>query len=161
MAEGLLLHSWIPGSAWRAGLLRLFGAKVGRGVVLKPRIRVKFPWKLTIGNHSWIGEDVWIDNLADVIIGSHCCISQGAYFCTGSHRWDREAFDLVTRPIRLADHCWIGAQARVAPGVGIGEGAVLTMGSLATSDLEAWRVCSGMPARVIKQREIVDRPTKN
>jgi hypothetical protein len=89
---------------------------VGTGVVIKPHVRVKFPWKLYIGDHSWIGESVWIDNLAQVTIGSNCCISQGAYLCTGSHRWDRDTFDLVTKPIVIEDQCWVGAMARVAPG---------------------------------------------
>ena len=111
IAEGLLLNSFLPGSAWRAALLRVFGASIGKGVVIKTHVRVKFPWKLSIGEHSWVGESVWIDNLTDVHIGNHCCISQGAYLCTGNHRWDRETFDLEARPIRIEDHCWIGAAA--------------------------------------------------
>ena len=150
--EGLLFSSWIPGSRWRAALLRLFGAKVGQGVVFKPRIRVKFPWKLSIGDHSWIGEQVWIDNLAAVEIGSHCCISQGAYLCTGNHRWDSQSFDLVVSPIRIEDHCWIGATARIGPGITCAAGAVLTIGSTATRDLEQWHIHTGNPAKPIKVR---------
>lgn len=150
--EGLLLNSWLPGSLWRVWLLRLFGARIGIGVVIKPYVRVKFPWRLSIGDHSWIGESVWIDNLAEVSIGSHCCISQGAYLCTGSHRWDKDSFDLVLKPIQVESHAWVGANAKVAPGVTIGEGAVLTMGSVASSDLAAGQVCSGHPAVFIKQR---------
>lgn len=149
---GLLFSSWIPGSAWRAWLLRAFGAHVGTGVVIKPRVRITFPWKLQVGDHSWIGEQVWIDNLDQVAIGSHCCISQRAYLCTGSHRWDLPTFDLVTRPIRIADHCWLAAHCRVAPGVAVEEGAVLTFASVAFNDLSAWTIHHGNPAQAVKPR---------
>src|SRR5262249_42902381 len=81
----LLVDSSVPGSRHRVFLLRMFGASIGRRVAFKPRVRIKFPWRLEIGDDTWIGESVWIDNLAKVEIGSHCCISQGAYICTGSH----------------------------------------------------------------------------
>lgn len=123
-----LIGSWIPGSAWRAALLRLFGARLGRGVVIKPRVRIKFPWRLQMGDHVWIGEGVWIDNLAPVRIGSHVCISQGAYLCTGSHDWRDPAFALRTVPITLQDHVWVGAFARLAPGCELQRGAVVAMG---------------------------------
>jgi putative colanic acid biosynthesis acetyltransferase WcaF len=154
IVEGLLFNSWLPGSGWRTGLLRAFGAQVGQGVVIKPHVRVKFPWKLHIGDHSWIGESVWIDNLAEVRIGSNCCISQGAYLCTGSHRWDKETFDLETKPIVIEDQCWVGAMARVGPGVTMRAGAVLTMGSIATSSLESWQVSSCAPAVPVRGRAV-------
>lgn len=150
--EGLLFSSWIPGSSWRKVLLQVFGAKVGRGVVFKPRVRIKFPWKLSIGNYTWIGENVWIDNLAEVGIGNHCCISQSAYLCTGNHRWDRRSFDLTIHPIRVDDHCWIGAMTRISPGVTCAAGAVLTIGSVATNDLEQWHIHTGNPAKPVKAR---------
>ena len=150
--EGLFFNSWIPGSGWRVALLRLFGANLGTGVVIKPHVRVKFPWKLIIGDHSWIGEDVWIDNLAEVKIGNHCCLSQGAYLCTGNHRWELDSFDLVTSPIQIEDHCWIGAMARIAPGVVCEEGAVLSMGSTAAANLERWCIHRGVPAKAVKAR---------
>ena len=147
--EGLFFQSWIPGSAWRVWLLRVFGASLGRGVVIKPHVNIKFPWKLSIGDHSWIGEKVWIDNLAKVSIGNHCCLSQGAYLCTGNHRWDKDSFDLTTSPIRIEDHCWIGAHARIAPGVICHEGSVLSLGSIATTDLQEWHIHSGLPAKSV------------
>lgn len=150
--EGLLIHSWIPGSAWRVWILRAFGASVGAGVVVKPHVRIKFPWKLRIGDHSWIGEDVWIDNLAEVSIGKNCCLSQGAYLCGGNHRWDLASFDLVAQPIEIKDHCWIGAQAKVAPGVTCHEGSMLTLGSVATADLQNWQIHSGHPAQAVRVR---------
>lgn len=154
--EGLLLNSWLPGSAWRMALLRAFGAEIGKGVVIKPHVRVKFPWKLVIGEHSWIGEGAWIDNLARVEIGSHCCVSQGVYLCTGNHRWDRVSFDLLTQPIRVEDHAWIGAFVKIGPGVTVGEGAVLSLGSVTSRDLDGWGVYSGNPAVLVKKRTIED-----
>ena len=153
MVQALLVSSSFPGTKHRVILMRLFGAHIGKGVVLKPAIKVKFPWRLRIGDHSWLGEGVWIDNLDWVKIGSHCSISQGAYLCTGSHDWHADKFDLVTRPIRVENRSWIGARASVAPGVTIGEGSVLTMGSVATHDLSAWTINQGNPAAEVKQRK--------
>lgn len=151
-AQSLFVRSQIPGSAHRRWLLRMFGAQIGKGVVIKPGVRVKLPWHLTIGDHSWIGEDVWIDNLTTVVIGSHCCISQGAYLCTGNHDWSTAAFDLRAEPIRVSDMAWIAGRAVVAPGVTLGEGSVLALGSVATRNVEAWTVNSGNPANQIGAR---------
>ena len=150
--EGLLFNSWLPGSGWRVMLLRLFGAGIGDGVVIKPHVRVKFPWKLRIGNHSWIGEQAWIDNLAEVHIGNHCCISQGVYLCTGNHRWDLDTFDLEARPITIGDHGWIGAMSKVGPGVVVEQGAVLLLGGVAPGKLESWSIYGGSPAQLIRKR---------
>lgn len=152
LLEGLLFNSWFPGSAWRISLLRLFGAQIGNGVVIKPYVKIKFPWKLTIGDHSWIGEKAWIDNLAEVRIGNHCCISQGVYICTGNHRWDADSFDLVTAAVQVEDHCWIGSKARLAPGVVCRTGSVLSIGSVATKNLEPWQIHTGVPAQASKER---------
>jgi putative colanic acid biosynthesis acetyltransferase WcaF len=107
---------------------------------------------LVIGDHSWIGEDVWIDNLAEVEIGSNVCISQGAYLCTGSHDWSRPTFDLVVKPIRIGNGAWIAARAAIRPGVSVGEGAVLGLGGVATSDLAPWTVYQGVPAKPVRKR---------
>ena len=152
--QSLSFSSFLPGSRWRILLLRLFGARIGSGVVIKPGVRVKFPWRLTVGDYSWIGEHVWIDNLAQVSIGAHCCISQGAYLCTGSHDWRDPVFSLITQPIQIEDGAWIAAQAIVAPGVNIGMGAVLGLGSVATSNLDAGWIYLGVPAQPVKRREI-------
>ena len=149
----LTVRSWLPGSRMRVSLLRLFGAKIGSGVVIKPSVMVKFPWNLEIGDHVWIGERVWIDNLAEVRIGSHSCISQGAYLCTGSHDWTRQSFDLVTRAINVEDQCWVGAMARLAPGSCMGQGAVLSLGSVGTGALDAWSIHRGNPARKSSDRQ--------
>ncbi len=149
----------LPFSGMKVRLLRLFGAKLGERVRIKPGVRVKFPWRLTIGDDCWIGEDVWIDNLAPVTIGSNCCISQGAYLCTGSHDWSKQSFDLITEPICIMDHAWIAARANVAPGVTVGEGAVLAFAALATSDLEPWSIHAGLPARRVAARRR-EQPTE-
>lgn len=151
-ASGLLVSSWLPGSGWRVFLLRMFGANIGNGVVIKQRVFIKFPWKLSVGDYAWIGEAVWIDNLAQVSIGQHACVSQGVYLCTGSHDWSLSTFDLVTKPITVANQAWLGAFSRVAPGVEIGEGAVLSMGSTATRSLEKWTISAGVPAVVLRNR---------
>ena len=152
--QWLFVSSWIPGAAHRRWLLRLFGARIGKAVDIKPGVRVKFPWRLKIGNHSWIGENVWIDNLADIDIAANCCISQGVYLCTGSQDWKCPTFDLIVKPIQLEQGAWVAAQASVAPGVRIGEGAVLTLGSCAVKNLDAWGIYQGNPARLLGQREI-------
>jgi putative colanic acid biosynthesis acetyltransferase WcaF len=154
VVQALLVSSWIPGSAHRRALLALFGARIGTGVVLKPGLRVKFPWRLRIGDHTWIGENAWIDNLALVTIGSHCCLSQGVYVCTGNHDWSRKSFDLLTMPVTIHDHAWLAAKSVVAPGVVIGEGAILSLGSVATSDLKEWQVYQGVPAVAVHPRTL-------
>ena len=142
-AQAWLLSSWLPGSGWRVRLLRAFGAKIGQGVVIKPHVRVKFPWRLAVGDHVWLGEDVWIDNLDRVEIGAHSCLSQGAYLCTGSHDWTDPTFSLVTRPIVIGQGCWVGAQASLAPGAVMEDGAVLAMASLGTGRLAGDQIHRG------------------
>jgi putative colanic acid biosynthesis acetyltransferase WcaF len=150
--QAVTVSCWIPGSAHRRWLLRLFGARIGRGVVIKPGVRVKFPWRLSIGNDTWIGEDVWIDNLAEVTIGSDACISQGSYLCTGSHDWTSSNFGLIVKPVSVGDGAWIAARSVIGPGVTVGECAVLSLGSTATKDLHAWSIYSGNPAQFRKRR---------
>lgn len=150
----VLLESSLPGKKWRGKLLQAFGATIGNGVVFKPNVRVKLPWRLTVGDYSWIGEGVWIDNLDEVVIGSNCCISQGVYLCTGSHDWSVETFDLITKPIHIKDCAWLCAKSVVGPGVTVNEGAVLSLGSVANSDLDALKVYSGSPADIKKERTI-------
>lgn len=154
LLQALFISSWQPSSNLRIGLLRLYGAKIGRGVVLKPGLRVKFPWRLKVGNHSWLGENVWIDNLDSVVIGDHCCISQGVYLCTGSHDWSKETFDLITRPIKVCEGAWLGAFSRIAPGTVVGEGAALTLGSTGQGILDEWTIYRGVPAKAIRKRVI-------
>lgn len=145
---------WFPFSGLKAGLLRLFGAKVGRGLVLKPRVSIKYPWRLVLGQHVWIGEGVWIDNLAEVRIDDHCCVSQGALLLCGNHDYGSVAFDLVLGPIHLQQGVWIGAKAIVGPGVVAQQHAVLALGSVASKGLDAYGVYRGNPAVKVKERKI-------
>lgn len=157
LLQALFVDSWMPGSAHRVWLLRMFGARIGRGAVLKPHLRIKFPWRLALGDNVWLGEGVWIDNLALVNLGSNVCVSQGAYLCTGSHDWSRATFDLIVEPIRVEAGAWIAARATVAPGVTVGEGAVLGLGSVASVDLQPWTVYQGCPAGAVRQRIMVSQ----
>ena len=141
-------------STLKSIILRLFGAKVGKGVILKPCINVKFPWKLTIGDYCWIGENVWIDNLEQAIIGKHCCLSQGAMLLTGSHNAMKSSFDYDALPITIEDGVWIGAAAIVCPGVVCKTHAVLSVASVATKDLESYSVYKGNPAIKVTDRII-------
>ena len=149
---GLLVASSIPGSQMRTALLRLFGARIGDGVVFKPRIVIKFPWKLAIGDNTWIGEGVWLDNVDQITIGSDCCLSQGVYVCTGNHDWSKETFDLVIQPVTVNAGAWLGAFARIGPGVTIGEDAVVAMGAVALEDVADNAVVQGNPATTLRQR---------
>jgi putative colanic acid biosynthesis acetyltransferase WcaF len=123
---------WFPCSALKVWLLRLFGASVGRGVVIKPCVRIKFPWRLQVGDFVWIGESVWIDNLAVVTLGSNVCLSQGVYLCTGSHDYRSPTFDLITREIQISDRVWVCAMAVVLPGTQIGSDCLLAAHSTVT-----------------------------
>lgn len=145
-SAALFRHSLAGWSELKIHALRAFGAKVGKGVVIKPGVQIKFPWKLAIGNDVWIGEHVWIDNLDTVTIGNDVCISQGAMLLCGTHDYKKETFDLVTRPIQVEDGAWICAKAIVCPGVRIGSHAVLAVASVATHDLEPNGVWQGNPA---------------
>ena len=108
--NNIFFNSFIPGSKIRIFLLRLFGSNIGKNVYLKPKINIKFPWKLRIGENSWIGEKVWIDNISEIDIGKNCCISQGVYLCTGNHDFKKESFDLISEKIIIEDSVWVGAK---------------------------------------------------
>jgi putative colanic acid biosynthesis acetyltransferase WcaF len=146
--------SILPFYGLKRSLLRLFGAKIGKGVVIKPCVIIKYPWKLKIGDFTWIGENVWIDNLAYVEIGAHACISQGAYLLTGNHDYKKSTFDLMVKPIEIEDGAWIGAKSIVCPGVKVRSHAVLTAGAVATKSLDAFMIYQGNPAQPVKKREI-------
>ncbi len=152
ISRTIVFSHFVPSSAARVWLLRLFGAHIGQGVVVKPGVNVKFPWRLEIGDHVWLGEGVWIDNLTLVSVGDNTCISQGAYLCTGSHNWKSESFDLITKPISIGSKVWIAARASIGPGVTIGEGSVVCMGCIVTGDVAPWMVLSQSHAPILKPR---------
>jgi len=149
-----LKNAWFPFSTFRIRLLRMFGAEIGQGVVLKPSVNIKYPWHLKIGDHVWIGEQVWIDNLTQVEIQSHVCISQGAVLLTGNHNYTDPAFALITGAITIETGAWVGAGAMVCPGVKIGSHAVLSVCSVATHNLEPWGIYQGNPAQFKKIRKL-------
>lgn len=152
LGSPLLALRCVPGSAWRVQLLRRFGAQLGQGCRLKPGLRVKYPWRLFVGDHAWLGEDVWIDNLAPVFIGDQACLSQGAYLCTGNHDIRGRGFELRTAPIHVGSGAWVAAMARLAPGVSIGEDAVVGLGSVVVSDVPPASVVRGNPALLVRPR---------
>jgi putative colanic acid biosynthesis acetyltransferase WcaF len=133
-------------------LLTLFGSKIGKRVIIKPNVNIKYPWKLSIGDNVWIGEGVWIDNLASVLIGDNCSISQGALLLTGSHNYKSVEFDLMVKEIILEDGVWIGAKSIVCPGVICKSHSILTVGSVATKDLESYSIYQGIPAEKKRDR---------
>lgn len=143
-------------SRLKTWLLSLFGATVGRHVVIKPGVNIKYPWNLTIGDYSWIGEKVWIDCLDKVQIGANCCLSQGAMLLSGNHNYSRPTFDLMVKPIVLEDGVWIGAQSMVTGGVVCGSHSVLGVLSVASGHLEAYGIYRGNPAGKIKTRRIAE-----
>ena len=147
-------NSLFPISKLKVLFLRIFGAKVGVAVFIKPSVNIKYPWKLDIGNNVWIGEGVWIDNLAKVKICDNVCISQGAMLLCGNHNYKKSSFDLITGEIVLEDGVWIGAQTVVCPGVKCKSHSILTVGSVANKDLEPFGIYKGNPAVKVKTREI-------
>ena len=135
-------------------ILRRFGAKIGQSVRIKPGVRIKFPWRLTVGDHVWIGENAWIDNLAPVTIESHVCLSQEVYLCTGNHDWSDPNFQLITAEIYIEKSSWIAARAVIGPGVRVSQGAILALGSVTGCSLEAMTIYAGNPAQPIKKRTL-------
>lgn len=121
--------------------LRKFGAKVGEKVIIKPRVNIHFPWKLEIGNNSWIGEEVFILNFEKIIIGNNVCLSQRVLLCGGNHDFLKPSMPFRNGPITLMDGCWIGATCFIGPNVMVGKDTVITVGSVITSDVEENLIC--------------------
>jgi len=152
IGQPMLRCSIMPSSGFRRWLLRLFGAQIGAGAVIKPGVRVKYPWHLKTGDYCWLGEDCWIDNLVDVTLGDNVCISQGVYLCTGNHDWADPTFRLVTRTISIQDGAWIAARASVGPGVIVGQFAVVGFGAVVTGNVPSHEVHGGNPAVFVCRR---------
>ena len=131
-------------------LLRLFGAKVGRGVVIRSNVFITFPWRLSIGDHVWIGDQVLLLSLERIEIDSHCCISQRAFLCTGSHDFTKTTFDLIISSIRIERGCWVGAQAFVGPGVVMESGSRALAGAVVVKSVPAGVCVGGVPAKPLQ-----------
>jgi putative colanic acid biosynthesis acetyltransferase WcaF len=147
-------NPFIISSGVKIFLLKIFGAKIGAGVIIKPSVKIKYPWKLSIGSHSWIGENVWIDNLSDVFIGENVCISQGAMLLTGSHDHTKITFDFMSDKITLEEGVWIGCRAVVSSGVTCRSHSMLGINSVAEANLEPFLIYKGNPAVPVIKRVI-------
>lgn len=143
-------------SSWKAAVLRAFGCRVGTGVVIKPRVNIHLPWRLSIGDHCWIGEEVFLLNLEQISIGDHCCISQRAFLCTGNHDYRDPSFRYRNAPIVLETGVWIGAQAFVGPGVNLEAQVVVAAGSVVTRSLPGGMICGGSPCIPLRRRWLQD-----
>lgn len=144
--------SLFPIYGLKNGVLKLFGAKMGSGLVIKPKVYIKYPWLLEIGNDVWIGEGVRIDNLALVKMGSNVCVSQNAFLLTGNHNYRSAAFELMTGPITIEDEVWVGASSVICPNTVLSKGTIITVGSVVSGTTSANRVYRGNPAIDIKPR---------
>ena len=138
--------------AWRRWLLRRFGAKIGEGVIIRPTARLTFPWKVTIGDHAWIGDHVVLYSLGEITIGPNAVISQKSYICTGSHDPFVPTFDIFAKPISIGAESWIATDVFVAPGVTIGPGALIAARSAVFTNIPPATIARGTPAKVIGPR---------
>ncbi|WP_281224930.1 WcaF family extracellular polysaccharide biosynthesis acetyltransferase [Flavobacterium aquiphilum] len=153
LVKTLFFLSPIPyPSFFKVILLNFFGAKTGKGIVIKPRINIHFPWKLVIGDHVWIGEEVSLLNFELLTIGSHVCISQRVFICGGNHDYKDPAMAYRNGPITLEDGSWVGACVFVGPNVVIGSNTVVSAGSIVTQSLPENGIYKGNPAVFIKSR---------
>jgi putative colanic acid biosynthesis acetyltransferase WcaF len=141
-----------PSHAWRAWLLRCFGARLGPHCHIYPGAKIWAPWNLTCDEFVWVGDDAVIYNVATVHLRSHAIVSQQAYVCTASHDFDDHRFPMISSPISIGRYAWVCARACVMPGVVLQDGAVLGLGSVATRNLEQWSVYAGQPARFVRHR---------
>lgn len=157
ITNAMLFNSWLlPLSGIKCSILRLFGAKIGNGVVIKPRVNIKYPWHLSVDSHVWIGEGVWIDNLARVTLESNSCLSQESLLLTGNHDYKDPAFGLMIEEIRIEEGAWVGARCVVCPGVTLARASVLTAGSVLQKSSMPNGIYQGIPAIRIRERGMAE-----
>ncbi len=144
------LTPWPWPSSLRVALLRAFGARIGDDVTIRSQVNVTFPWRLTVGDHVWFGEEVVVLSLAPVTIESHVCVSQRAFLCTGSHDFRSDDFTLFVKPITVRERSWIAAQVFIAPGVEIGARSMVAAGSIVLENVPPRVLVRGNPAAVVK-----------
>jgi len=137
---------------WRRFLLRLFGANIGKKVIIRPSVKITYPWKVSIGDYSWIGDDVVLYSLGEIEIGENTVISQKSYLCTGSHDYLKEDFPIFEKKITIEGECWLATDVFVAPGITIKKGTVVGARSSVYKDLPGNKVCIGNPAKIIRDR---------
>jgi len=138
---------------WRRWLLRMFGARIGHGVIVRPTAQITYPWKLAIGDYAWIGDDVVLYTLGEIEVGAHAVVSQRSYLCTGSHDYARPTFDIYAKPIRIGEQAWLATDVFVAPGVQVGAGTVVGARSSIFNSLPAGVIARGTPAQVVGRRD--------
>ncbi len=137
---------------WRVFLLRLFGAQIGKKVIIRPTVKITYPWKLTIGDYSWIGDDVSLYTLGNITIGRNVVISQKSYLCTGSHDYLEVDFPIYQKPITICDQVWVASDVFIAPGIVIKKGSVIAARSSVFKNIPSNKICAGSPAKVIRER---------
>lgn len=137
---------------YRRFLLRMFGAKIGKNVIIRPSVKIAYPWKISIGDYSWIGDDVNLYSLGEIEIGNNVVISQKSYLCTGSHDYLRSDFPIYAKKIVIMDECWIATDVFIAPGVTIESGSVVGARSSVYKNLPSNKICIGSPAEIIRDR---------
>lgn len=140
---------------WRNFLLRLFGAQVASGVRIRPSATVTYPWKVSIGAQSWIGDDVVLYSLGPIAIQDNVVVSQKSYLCAASHDFSRPTFDIFAKPIVIESGAWVAADVFIAPGITVGRGSVIGARSSVFKDIPPGVVCAGSPTRVLGPRKNV------
>lgn len=149
------LFRWSPRPlhVWRSWLLRVFGARIGRGAHIYPGVKIWAPWNLEIGDETGCADGVVLYSQAQIKLGKRVVVSQGVHLCTGTHDYQASGFPLRTSPIVVGDHTWIAAEAFVHPGVEIGEGAVIGARSVVVKNMPSWTVCAGHPCVPLRERK--------
>ncbi|WP_040279621.1 WcaF family extracellular polysaccharide biosynthesis acetyltransferase [Psychroserpens damuponensis] len=150
------LFAWSPQFfyGWRRFLLRSFGAKIGKDVLIRPSAKFTYPWKITIGDYTWIGEDCILYSLGNISIGKHVAVAHGVYFNTGLHDYTKESFDIGHQEVIIEDEAWITNDVYIAPGVTVGKGCVIGARSNVFKDMPEGFICYGNPASAVKKRKI-------
>lgn len=139
---------------YRRFLLRMFGASIGKKVIIRPSVKITYPWKVIIGDYSWIGDDVVLYSLGDIVIGNNVVISQKSYICTASHDYLQSDFPIFAKKNSIEDGCWLATDVYVAPGVTIGKGSVIGARSSVYKDVIPNKIYVGNPAKIIRDRKI-------
>ncbi|MDI9872479.1 putative colanic acid biosynthesis acetyltransferase [Flectobacillus roseus] len=137
---------------WRRFLLRLFGAKIGKKVIIRPSAHIQFPWKLTVGDFTWIGDEVVIYNLGEIVLGNNVVVSQRSYLCAGTHDYKAKDFSILSKEIIIEDEVWIATDVFISPGIKIQRGCVVGARSSVFTNLPSNMICIGSPAKAVKER---------